>query len=124
MKFDSNLDKTKHGLREKGDNFSLIWLGFMVEEEESIFGSQLFKQGEGEIEKKIREKEGKRKKRSRRKSMFGNFLCDVWNFYGIVWNFGLEISYVMFGTHAWNSCFEFMLGISLFVWNYHKSFFV
>ena len=30
--------------------------------------------------------------------LFGDFLCDVWN-----------------------SCLEFMLGISLFVWNYHKS---
>ena len=39
-------------------------------------------------------------------------------------NPGLEISYVMFGTHAWNSSFEFILGISLFVWNYHKSLFV
>ena len=26
-------------------------------------------------------------------------------------NQGFEISYVMFGTYAWNSCFEFMLGI-------------
>ena len=29
-KFDSNLDKTKHGLRERED-FSLIWLGIYGE---------------------------------------------------------------------------------------------
>ena len=39
-----------------GGDFSLIWLGFTIEEGEAIFGSQLFKQGEGEREKRRREK--------------------------------------------------------------------
>ena len=64
-------------------DFSLIWLGFTVEEGEAIFGSQFFMKGEGERQKRRREKEKrKRNKRRRRKSRFGT----IWNLY------------VMFGT--------------------------
>ena len=65
-------------------DFSLIWLGFTVEEGEAIFGSQFFMKGEGERRKIRREKEErKRNKRRRRKFRFGTH---VWNLY------------VMFGT--------------------------
>ena len=60
-KFDSNLDKTKHGLRERED-FSLIWLG--------IYG-----------EKGRREEEERRRKRRRRRNTgldVSNLCLEVW----------------------------------------------
>ena len=77
MKFDSNLDKTKHGLRENGRFFSHL--------------ARAFQWGEGEKEEKKRKRRRKKEEEKKKKIQVWNSCLELW--YGIVWNSCLDYLY-------------------------------